>query len=363
MAYLFNQPPQQQSSTPSNPGVNGEQPQNVQTSPKSTFKDPSALTNKNKTVNQGAVNTAVVGGAQKNIESNTAELQNKAAEYTKTQKSNFAQSVNAKQDLASGGNKLQSILKGPQFKADTFNFKQTNTPSQKPISSSRQGSFYSQGMQNTDQEVYRASGQEAAEQAEVNRLNQLFQNNVQNTGNQLQNDLTNQGLNQQALVQSDIKNQLQGVQQGLKQSDQAAFQNKMKQRQDLEVQDALARARAQGSNVTEAQIRSQLAQYNPTENYVSDANFNERQRINELLGNEEQLSSTIGTLGNDDKINKLIESNIPQKQAALYDPKKQPGYYGNITAVPRNIMGRAGTDLGGLFSIRSPKPTRIKERK
>jgi hypothetical protein len=363
MAYLFNQPPQQQSSTPSNPGVNGDQPQNVQTSPKSTFKDPSALTNKNSTVKQSAVNTAVVGGAQKNIKSNTAKLQNKATEYTNTQKSNFAQSVNAKEDLASGGNRLQSILKGPQFKADAFNFQQTNTPPPQPITSGRQGSFYSQGMQNMDQEVYRASGQEAADQAEVNRLNQLFQSKVQNTGDQLQSDLTAQGLNQQALVQSDIRDQLNAQEQGLKQSDQAAFKNQMKQRQDMQVQDALLRARAQGSNVTEAQIRSQLAQYNPTDNYVSDANFGERQRINELLGDDEQLSSTMGTVNEDEKINKLIEAGIPQQQAQMYDPKKQPGYYGNITSVPRNIMGRAGTDLGGLFSIRSPKPTRIKERK
>jgi hypothetical protein len=328
----------------------------------STFKDPSTLTNKNKTVNQGAVNTAVVGGAQKNIESNTAALNKQATDYTADQQKNFSQKIDARADLKAGGNKLQMLLKGPQFKADAFNFQQNNQ-APKPITSGRQGSFYSQGMQNMDQEVYRASGQEAAEQAEVNRLNKLFQGKVQSTGDQLQNDLTTQGLNQQALVQSDIRDQLNAQEQGLKQSDQSAFQSQMKQRQDAQVQDALARARAQGSNVTEAQIRSQLAQYNPTENYVSDANFGERQRINELLGDDEQLSSTMGTLGNDDKINKLIESGIPQKQAEMYDPKKQPGYYGNITAIPRNIMGRAGTDLGGLFSLRSPKPTRIKERK
>lgn len=361
MAYLFNKQSseQQQSSTPSNPGVNGEQPQRVQTSPMSTFKDPSALTSKNKTVNQGAVNTAVVGGAQKNIESNTASLNKQATDYTANQQKNFSQKIDARSDLKQGGNKLESILKGPQFKADAFNFQQNNQ-APKPVTSGRQGSFYSQGMQNTDQEVYRASGQEDAEQAEVNRLNKLFQGKVQSTGDQLQNDLTTQGLNQQALVQSDIKSQLQDRQSVLKQSDQAAYQNQMKIRQDAQVKDALARAKAQGSNVTEDQIRSQLPQYNPTDYYSSDENLSERQTINDLLGNEGRMGSSIGPGEGDDKINKLIEAGIPQQQAQMYDPKKQPGYYGKITATPNRMMERLGNNLAGVFQ---PKPTRIKERK
>lgn len=366
MAYLFNQQADNSSSTqstPANPGVNGDQPQAVQTSPQSTFKDPAALTSKNNTVKQEAVNTAVTSGAQKQIESNTAQLNKQATDYTANQQKNFAQNVDAKSDLSTGGNKLESVLKGPSYQADQFQYSgnqgaqaPTNTASylQNNLAPQRQGTFYSQGMANVDADIYKESGQQAQDQGSINHLNQMFQNQVQNTGNQLQQDLSNQGQQKQQEVQSDIKNQLTGIQSGLKQSDRDDFQNQIKQRQDAQVQGAMAKAKAAGSHVTEDQIRSQLTQYNATDNYASNQNLSQENRINSLLGNETPLSNSIGEMNNDANIQKTIDEGIPQQEATLYDPKKEPGYYGNITAVPNRTLGRLGTDIGGVFSPKTP---------